>query len=242
MSHGGQLSSFVPMTMATLIGLAGLAFGNNVTLSPVRVEGDAVQMATQSYKFCWAAIREVNGMREDRFFAEPIVESKGHKLAPADTTLTIQSQGGPINVPVSRDGAVENFPISIQLLAQNPLVVSNKPKGSLDLALQIRVPVPNQKRFKYSELVTALKEANHLFRKAMGLLAILAPQTKDLTFVFASSGSDRPEVTVLWNGFPETKIADNNRMLTLQVNESTKEDPEVLVSEIPEKILAVPLR
>ena len=84
-------------------------------------------------------MREVNGMREDNFFAEPIVESKGRKPAPADTTLTIQSQNGPINVPVSRDGAVENFPISTELLAENPLVIANKPKGSLDLALQIRI-------------------------------------------------------------------------------------------------------
>ena len=122
------------------------------------------------------------------------------------------------------------------------MVVSNKPKGSLDLALQIRIPVPNQKRFRYSELVAGLKEANHLFRKAMGILAILAPQIKDLTFVFASPGSDRPEVTVSWNGSPETKVADDDGMLTLRVNESTKEDPEVLVSEIPEKILAVPQR
>ena len=35
-------------------------------------------------------MREVNGMGEDNFFAEPIVESKGRKPAPADTTLTIQ--------------------------------------------------------------------------------------------------------------------------------------------------------
>ena len=76
----------------------------------------------------------------------------------------------------------------------------------------------------------------------MGILAILAPQTKDLTFVFSADGSDRPEVTVLWNGSPETTVADGNGMLTLRVNESTKENPEVLVSEIPEKILAVPQR
>src|ERR1700742_1757126 len=152
MSHGGRLNSFAPIAIAASLGLAGLASGDSTILQPVRVEGDTAKMATQSYKFCWTAMREVNGMREDRFFAEPIVESKGHKLAPADTTLTIQSQNGPINVPVSRDGAVEDFPISTELLAENPLVVSNKPKGSLDLALQIRIPVPNQKRFRYSEL------------------------------------------------------------------------------------------
>jgi hypothetical protein len=91
------------------------------------------------------------------------------------------------------------------LLAENPLVVANKPKGSLDLALQIRIPIPNQKRFRYSELVAGLQEANHLFRKALGILAIFAAQTKDLTFVFASSGSDRPKVTVLWKSSPEKK-------------------------------------
>jgi hypothetical protein len=236
------LNSFAPIIVASLIGLAGVAFGDDTPLPPVRVEADAAKMASQSYKFCWGAMRMVNSMREDRFFAEPIVESKGHKLAPADTTLTIQSQNGPINVPVSRDGAVGDFPISAELLAENPLVVSNKPKGSLDLALQIRIPVPNEKRFRYSDLVVSLKEANHLFRKAMGILAILAPQTKDLTFVFASIGNHRPAVTVLWNGFPETKVADEQGMLTLRVNESAKENPEVLVSEIPEKILAIPLR
>ena len=133
-------------------------------------------------------------------------------------------------------------PISTELLAENPLVVVNKPKGSLDLALQIRIPVPNQKRFRYSELVAGLKEANHLFRKALGTLAILAPQTKDLTFVFPSSGSDRPEVTVLWNASPQTKVADDDGMVTIRINESAKENPYVLVSEIPEKILAIPQR
>jgi hypothetical protein len=76
----------------------------------------------------------------------------------------------------------------------------------------------------------------------LGILAILAPQTKDLTFVFALSGSDRPEVTVSWNGSPETNVADDDGMLTIRVNESTKENPYVLVSEIPEKILAIPQR
>jgi hypothetical protein len=242
MNNAGRLNAFTPIIIAVLIELGGVAFGENTILPPVRVEVDAAKMAAQSYKFCWGAMRQVNGVREDRFFAEPIVESKGHKLAPADTTLTIQSQNGPINVPVSRDGSVQNFPISAELLAENPLVVSNKPKGSLELALQIRIPVPDQKRFSYSELVAGLKEANHLFRKAMGILGILAPQTKDLAFVFASTGSDRPEVTVLWHGSPETKVADVDGMLTLRVSESTKENPEVLVSEIPEKILAVPLR
>jgi hypothetical protein len=90
--------------------------------------------------------------------------------------------------------------------------------------------------------VAGLKEANHLFRKALGILVILAPQTKDLTFVFASSGSGRPEVTVLWNGSPETKVRDDDGILTIRINESTKENPEVLVSEIPEKILAIPQR
>ena len=237
-----RLNSFGVITIASLIGLAGIGFGDDNILPRVRVDGDRTEMSSKSYKFCWKAMRVVNDVREDRFFAEPVIEAKGHKLVPADTTLTIQSHTGAINVPVSRDGAIENFPISTELLAENPLVVANQPKGSLDLTLQIRIPVPNQKRFSYSELVAGLREANHLVRRATGILGFLAPQTKDLTFVFAPSESDRPEVTVFWNRSPETKVADDYGMLTVRVNESTKENPDVSMSEIPEKILAVPQR
>jgi hypothetical protein len=230
------------ITTVTLMALAVTGFGDDNTLPPVRVDGVATKTASKSYKFCWSAIREVNGVREDRFFAEPIIEAKGHKLVPADTTLTIQSQNGAIDVRVSRDGAVENFPISNELLAENPLVVVNKPKESLDLTVQIRIPVPNQKRFKYSELVAGLKQANHLFRKALGILGIFAPQTKDLTFVFASASTVRPAVTVLWKGSPKTTIGDDDGMLAIRIDESTKEDPDVLVTEIPEKIVAIPQR
>jgi hypothetical protein len=141
-------------------------------------------------------MREVNGMREDNFFAEPIVESKGRKPAPADTTLTIQSQNGPINVPVSRTRRSRIFQFQLNCWQRIRWSLPINPKDLLTWHCKSESP-PNQKKFRYSELVAGLKEANHLFRKALGILAILAPQTKDLTFVFASSGSGRPEVTVL---------------------------------------------
>jgi hypothetical protein len=241
MTRLGPLNRFAPVLIAAWMLPAGAGFGDDNTLPPVRVDGDATNYGSKSYKFCWGAIREINDVREDRFFAEPIIEARGHKLVPANTTLTIQSQDGAINVPISRDGAVENFPISNELLAENPLVVANKPKESLDLTLQIRIPVPNQKRFRYSELVAGLKEANHLFRKAMGILGLFAPQTKDLTFVFAPT-STVPAVTVLWKGSPKTMIGDDDGMLVIRIDESTKEDPDVLVTEIPEKIVAIPQR
>ena len=62
-------------------------------------------------------MREVNGMREDNFFAEPIVESKGHKLAPADTSLTIQSQNGPINESTKENPEVLVSEIPEKILA-----------------------------------------------------------------------------------------------------------------------------
>ena len=175
MLRTGRLIFFAPTTIATLLGLAGVGFGDSNILPPVSVDGDATVKTSKSYKFCCAAVREVNDVREDRFFAELLIESRGHKLAPADITVTIQSHTGAINVPVSRDGAIQNFPISGDLLAENPLVVANQPKGSLELGLQIRIPVPNQKRFKYSDLVAGVKEANHLVRKATGILGMFAP-------------------------------------------------------------------
>jgi len=187
-------------------------------------------------------MREIGNLREGEFFAEPLIESKGHKLVPINTMLTIHSHTGAINVPVSRDGAIENFPISNELLAENPLVIANQPKGSLEVSLQIRIPVPSQRRFSYSVLVSAVREANHLFKRDAGLFAIFAPQTKDLTFVFARSQSHHATLTVFWKGAPKTTIGDDEGMLTVRADESSKEDPEVQGSEIPKKILALPRR
>jgi len=47
---------------------------------------------------------------------------------------------------------------------------------------------------------------------------------------------------VLWNASPQTKVADDDGMVTIRINESAKENPYVLVSEIPEKIVAIPQR
>ena len=42
----GQLSSSAAITMAAVIGLAGVAFGDENILPPVRVDGDTTKMAT----------------------------------------------------------------------------------------------------------------------------------------------------------------------------------------------------
>jgi hypothetical protein len=90
--------------------------------------------------------------------------------------------------------------------------------------------------------MSAVREANHLFKGEAGLFEIFAPQTKDLIFVFARSQSHHATLTVFWKGSPKTTIGDDEGMLTVRVDESSKEDPEVQVSEIPERILAVPQR
>jgi hypothetical protein len=141
-----QLHCIAPIIIATLMGFAWPGFGDDHALPPVSVGGDATKKATESYKVFWNIMREIDNLREDNFVAEPLIESKGHQLVPANTMLTIQSHTGVINVSVSRDGAIENFPISNELLAENPSVIANQPKGSSELSLQIRIPVPGHLR------------------------------------------------------------------------------------------------
>ena len=74
-----------------------------------------------------------------------------------------------------------------------------------------------QRRFSYSVLVSAVREANQLFRRDAGLLGIFAPQTKDLTFVFARSQSQRATLAVFWKDSSKTKIGDDEGMLTVRV-------------------------
>jgi hypothetical protein len=43
MSRVGQLNSFASITIAAMIGMAGVAFGDDIILPPVRVDGGRFQ-------------------------------------------------------------------------------------------------------------------------------------------------------------------------------------------------------
>lgn len=95
------------------------------------------------------------------------VQSQNHNVAPASIRLQIMSRAGPIAVPVRANGVLE-FPLDDALLRENPIVVSNQPKGTLSLAVTLALAPPPAARVPVVELAAALRDVDSLLRELPG--------------------------------------------------------------------------
>lgn len=107
-------------------------------------------------------------------------------VKPADVTLTIQSKAAPIKLTISPDGGIGDFPRTDALRKENPQVVTNQPKGSIDLNVEIGVPIPSELTFPYQLLVDGARALN---RPLKGQLE--NPSPTKLKFLF-----DDPKATI----------------------------------------------
>ncbi len=80
-----------------------------------------------------------------------------------------------------------------------------------------------------------LDAANAEIKKQAGMLSLMAPRAKALSFHFR--GTDKQTVTI--NGKePQTLSADANGVVRLEIDKSfAAQDPQVVVSEKPAKAL-----
>ena len=164
------------------------------------------------------------------------VESKTTGAKPRDVTMVIQAKSGPINVDVAGDGEIRSFPISAELLKENPPVQSNQPKGSSQLRVGLEVAVPDSLTYSYRELAQLLDEANAELKKQAGMLSMVMPRAKALSFQFRSGGG-KETVTIKRND-PQVLTADANGLVRLEIDKAVAaQDPQVVVSEKPARLL-----
>lgn len=86
------------------------------------------------------------------------VSSRLQNVRPEQIRIWIEAAGGRIDVPLDRQGRA-GFPLSAQLLQENPWVRSNQPQGSLQLQLSLEVDLPAANRIAYAEIWASLDEA-----------------------------------------------------------------------------------
>lgn len=107
---------------------------------------------------------EVEG--DPRLRAVQRIESKLPGVRPQDIKVTIAARAGAIRVPIGADGRAA-FPLRDDLLAQNPPVHSNQPRGSLTVSVTLALAPPTSTRVPVAELRAALDAADAwLSRKA----------------------------------------------------------------------------
>jgi hypothetical protein len=76
--------------------------------------------------------------------------------AKKDMTMVVQAKSGDINVPIGDDGEIRNFPMTPELLKENPPVRSNQPKGSSQLQVALAAVLPDSPTYSYRELAQLL--------------------------------------------------------------------------------------
>jgi len=92
------------------------------------------------------------------------IESKRDGVAPRAIAISIRARRGRIEVPVADDGSVA-LPFDDALLAENPVVQTNQPAGSLTLTLSVELRQPRGAIVPVAEVEAALAEADALLAR-----------------------------------------------------------------------------
>ena len=247
------MRSFRPTTAVwLLLALAGfcnvglqVGYGAEAsTLPEVKVESGGKARASITYATLCHVKRKVESLNGAGIIVEPVVRARSKGTDVVNISLTIESSvNGEIKVPVDADGVIGDFPITDSLERENPSVVANEPKGTLELALRVRIPVPNSRTFPYSELANGLRQANVVFRREIGLLGFLAAQTRDVELFFPKTAGSKAELVINAKDGPRKFIADQSGKLVLQIdNTLAAENPEVVLSDAPQSIVVDPAK
>jgi hypothetical protein len=89
------------------------------------------------------------------------IESKLPGVPPSAIRLTIERASGPIELRPAADGTID-FPLDAALLAENPPVRSNQPRGSLVLSATLALATPPSRSLPPAFFTAALDDADRL--------------------------------------------------------------------------------
>lgn len=120
------------------------------------------------YAVLYQALETADAARRfDRLVAIQRVESKLDGVKPNQIKIVIRSSNGDMDVPVKGDGEIA-FPVTADLLDENPVVVTNQPRGSLTLSVTLALRLPAASRVPVESLLAALAQADALLARRTG--------------------------------------------------------------------------
>ena len=130
-----------------------LAAGTTTTLVAQHHQPDYIAgtNAVIPYKTMDDICQAADSVDQTKLLASAYVTSKNTTVRLADISLTIQSAvKGPIPVQIGTNGQILSFPHEKALRRENPPVIANQPKGTLNLSLNARLDMPEGLTFSYS--------------------------------------------------------------------------------------------
>ncbi len=153
--------------------------------------------------------------RFDRLLAHQRIVSRQSNVLPSQIAVRILAASGVILVKVGQDGSV-NFPMTQDLLAENPTVETNQVKGSLSLSCTMEIKLGQSKVVQYAELYKSALQA----QQAIAVLGhgMTGRKVRSIEFEFDPSLSARAELVN--SDAEELFLADKQGLLILRVDEA----------------------
>ena len=164
---------------------------------------------------------------------ERVTNQSGVPIAPPPH-FTIQAAAGPIPLPIAADGSF-TVPVTDALLAEDPKIATDQPKGSMEINLSVGIIPPPAASVPYAWCLDAAaqaQEAANLAAKAQGGLlgSLFGPTVRGLVVSFPGTGT----ITLVSAGKREALPANPNGTVTIPLDRPA--GAEVQFSTKPKEI------
>lgn len=203
-----------------------------IALSLLAASAVAQEVGKLPFATIDSALQRTAGLDRSKVATRILITSKNPAVKPDAIQLTLESKAaGNVRVPIAGDGSVGDVPRTEAIRKENPFLVSNQPKGSLSLTVDVGLVVPTEKTFPYARLVTGLAELNAAIKKQGGVLAVFAGKVTKLNFVF---GDPNASIILPGKSGPVTLKADASGNVSVTVDPAlAKDNATVTVSAKP---------
>ena len=167
-----------------------------------------------------------------------LITSNNQAVRAADITATIQSASGSIPLEIGEGGRILNFPHTKELGRENPPIIANQPKGTLNLILTGQLAMPDSLSFRYARLGEGVAEANRMIKSQAGWFSLLAPKAQGVGFFFPKASAGQAKIKILSATGPKEFTADEHGLIQFKLEKSLLvENPEVTLSEKPMRVM-----
>jgi hypothetical protein len=177
----------------------------------------------------WSAFEELAPEARDKVRLTVRVQSK--RSGPDPLVLWMDVGGRHYDLPVDSYGLVQ-VPRTPDLIAADPVVQTNQPKGSVDTELALVLLVPDSRQFHYADLKAATDQTSQLIHQAAGgLISLFLPSVTGVSFT-CPTGTDC-SITLHRAGGDQVLQADRDGKIRLPLDQALAAENPLIEASVP---------
>lgn len=156
-------------------------------LAAVPALADDAPRASLHYSDLKGYQERLDGLKDlDQLTVSARITSAQAGVKPADIKLSAKLESGQtVDIPIDAEGKF-TLPSSPELEKEDPLFVSNQPKGTLGLNIKFDVKTPTVTAQPYKGLMLGAVQFNQAIRRQGVMVSMFGPKAKGLLFAFES--------------------------------------------------------